>query len=104
MTYSSYRAAGLIAAIETFTNRRLQLLIKFRSFAAQILKHQKMNYPLITWSLIVGMVTVIVMVRFVLASGIGRRNRHPLVEIGSEREEFFVPGDPVNSDDYDDED
>lgn len=104
MTYSSYRAAGLIAAIETFTNRRLQLLIKFRSFAAQILKHQKMNCPLITWSLIVGMVTVIVMVRFVLASGIGRRNRHPMVEIGSEREEFFVPGDPVNSDDYDDED
>ena len=104
MTYSSYRAAGLIAAIETFTNRRPLLLIKFRSFAAQILKHQKMNYPLITWSLIVGMVTVIVMVRFVLASGIGRRNRHPMVEIGSEREEFFVPGDPVNSDDYDDED
>ena len=79
-------------------------MIKFRSFAAQILKHQNMNYPLIAWSLIVGMITVIVMVRFVIASGIGRRNRHPLVDIGSEREEFFVPGDPVNSDDYDDED
>ena len=51
-----------------------------------------------------GMITVIVMVRFVIASGIGRRNHHPLVEIGSEREEFFVPGDPVNSDDDDDED
>lgn len=62
-----------------------------------------MNYPLITWSLIVGMVTVIVMARFVLASGTWRRNRHPMVEIGSEREEFFVPGDPVCSDDYDDE-
>lgn len=62
-----------------------------------------MNYPLLTWCCVVGIIVLLIIVRFVHATGMGRRGHHPLFEIGSEREEFFVPGDPVKASDYDDE-
>ena len=51
-----------------------------------------MNIPLITWCCIVGLVALLAAIRL----------RRSLISIGSEREEFFVPGDPINTDCDDD--
>lgn len=63
-----------------------------------------MNYPLLTWCCVVGIIVLLIIVRSAYAIGMGRRGRRPLFEIGSEREEFFVPGDPVKASDDDDDD
>ena len=63
-----------------------------------------MNYPLLTWSCIAGLTALIIIVRIIRAAGICMKGRHPFIEIGSERDEFFVPGDPRETDEYDDED
>lgn len=63
-----------------------------------------MNIPLITWSAIVGILLLAVIVRTIILFINSRKGKRHfrLIEIGSEREEFFVPGDPKNSDeDYD---
>ncbi len=65
-----------------------------------------LNVPLVTWCVIaVAMLTLIIVRLCQNNHKHGARRRH-LIEIGSEREEFFVPGDrPVNKDDrYDDDD
>lgn len=78
-----------------------------------------MATPLIIWFLIMTVITVILAIRIAAA---GRRYRvhpmrvrshyhhqshhrtHPLVTLGSEREELFVPGDPMPHDSQYDED
>lgn len=61
-----------------------------------------MNTPLFTWCAIVIVMAVMMIVRFVSASHAGHGSHHKLFEIGSEREEIFVPGDPVHVDDIKD--
>ncbi len=58
--------------------------------------HYIMNLPLITWSCIVGLFAVIVLVRIVY-HGYNSRVHHRLFEIGTEREEFYVPGDRMKT-------
>ncbi len=61
-----------------------------------------MNTPIITWVLIVSILCIAVISRlFALIRFSNKRKRGiRVLEIGSEREEFFIPGD---STDYDDE-
>lgn len=63
-----------------------------------------LNLPLITWCVIAFAMTALVIVK--VCYGFYNRNhaRHHLIELGSEREEFFVPGDRMydREDKYDD--
>lgn len=65
-----------------------------------------MTIPFITWTCIAGLFVGILVTRLVRAVFFCSAGRHRIVGFGSEREEFFVPGDPVpglESDlDYDD--
>ncbi len=66
-------------------------------------KHSKtktMDMPLLTWLLIVGILILAVITRTIIFLHTSRRERFHFrpFEIGSEREEFFVPGDPQGSD------
>lgn len=73
-----------------------------------------MNTALFVWCLIAGM-TVVACVAGLIMKVAGRHGalrhaaahagarHHRLISIGTEREEFFIPGDPLKDDDYDDE-
>lgn len=54
-----------------------------------------MNTPLITWSLIVGLFAVIILVRLCHAAAFCAKGKQHFVEFGHERDEFYVPGDPL---------
>lgn len=68
-----------------------------------------MNVPLLTWACIVGLFVIVLLVkifrphRAAHPSRKPQRRHLPLLSIGSEREEFFIPGDPMsdNPDRYD---
>lgn len=64
-----------------------------------------LNVPLVTWFVIAFAMLALVIVRVILktnAHHTSNPGRHHLIEIGSEREEFFIPGDrPVKNDSYD---
>lgn len=64
-----------------------------------------MNVPLIIWSIVAGLFAVAMLVRLTRACVVCIRRNHPLVDLGRERDEFFIPGDKPESDDesYDDE-
>ena len=55
------------------------------------------NIPLITWCVIVVAMTVLITVRLFKNEHRHMQARHQgnLIEVGSEREEFFVPGDSL---------
>ncbi len=55
-----------------------------------------MGTPLIIWCVIAGIFMIILMANFVHKAFICK---HHFVRIGSEREEFFIPGDPLHDDD-----
>lgn len=61
----------------------------------------ELTVPLLTWSSIVIIIAVMALISLVHSF---RLSGHHIVEIGSEREELFVPGDIVHPDpkDYDD--
>ncbi|WP_289733191.1 hypothetical protein [Paramuribaculum intestinale] len=68
-----------------------------------------MYRPLITWAALAALLIILFIVRTAIACHRHRCHRHRkhlhIVEIGSERDEFFVPGDrPTydNSRDYED--
>lgn len=65
-----------------------------------------MNTPLITWSCTVGLFIIIVLVRLYHYALFSAKNKRNLLDFLSEREEFFIPGDPLprkeNENDYDD--
>lgn len=66
-----------------------------------------MDIPLLTWCGIVGCVVLLVAVRVVCSLRSGPDRRHGFIEIGSEREVFYLPGDPLKLkeseyDDFDD--
>ncbi len=56
-----------------------------------------LNIPLITWCVIVAAMTVLISVRLFKNEHRHMQQRHQgrLIEVGSEREEFFVPGDSL---------
>ena len=56
--------------------------------------------PILTWSIIVGLLSLLAILRI----GLSIRRWPHLFEIGSENEVIFVPGDPLpkNDEDYDD--
>lgn len=61
-----------------------------------------METPVITWLCIVAAVLILFIVRLAqvrMAHHQHRALRHRFIEIGSEREEFFVPGDDPDPDD-----
>lgn len=63
----------------------------------------KMNTPLITWGCIVGLFIIILVVRLYRATTDGSKSKRKIISFMSEREEFYIPGDPdpKNADDYD---
>ena len=66
-----------------------------------------MNTPLITWGCIVTLFIIIMSVQLLNQSRLHlKRNHQKVLEFGSEREEFFIRGDPnpIKSEDYDYED
>lgn len=66
-----------------------------------------MTTPLITWSCIVALLLITMIVNVVysaLHSRLRMRHRHHLIETGREDEEFFVPGDRRKIDIHDEED
>ena len=58
--------------------------------------------PLITWSCLVGGLILALAIKLIKAA-YRHSGQHHLIELGSEREEFFLPGDPdpKNIDSYD---
>lgn len=61
-----------------------------------------LNIPLITWCFIVAVMTALVFVRLfhkIHTSKLRHQHAGRLLTIGSEREEFFVPGDIVKGKD-----
>lgn len=65
-----------------------------------------LNLPLVTWCVIAVAMATLVIVRICLHRHRHHHGHRPLIEFGSEREEFFVPGDRFvkNDDTYDDDD
>lgn len=66
-----------------------------------------MTSPLITWSCIVGLFIIILLIK--LYRGVvfcSRGSKEKILSFMSEREEFYIPGDPNprNIDEYDCED
>lgn len=65
-----------------------------------------MTTPLITWGCMAALFLIVLIVRLFRAASFCSSGRHRMVEFGSEREEFFIPGDRSRYDrttpDYDD--
>ncbi|MDE5649909.1 MAG: hypothetical protein K2I35_02675 [Duncaniella sp.] len=70
-----------------------------------------MNVPLITWCCIAVAMIILVVLRILFATRhseinhhsatVTNQRHHKLFEVGSEREEFFIPGDRlINNIDY----
>lgn len=87
-----------IAGIETFNKKLENGPSQKRYFAVKlittIINHQ-MSTPFITWGCIVILFLLILLVRFVNAIKFCVKGHHRFIEFGSEREEFFLPGDPT---------
>ncbi len=62
-----------------------------------------MDIPMLTWSCVVGLFILIVFVRLAHGFRVNAKGGHKLLELGSEREVFFIPGDPVKPEEYDDD-
>lgn len=62
-----------------------------------------MDTPILTWTVTVSLLLAFTVIKTFgnMSSRNGRRRR--LLEIGSERDEFYVPGDITNAEDYEDE-
>lgn len=58
-----------------------------------------METPLITWSCIVALFVFMLLTKFIHAVVFRIRAKRPIIELGTEREEVYVPGDPLPLDD-----
>lgn len=56
-----------------------------------------MDVPFIVWSLIAGVFVVILLAHLFRATV---SHKPHFIQIGKEREEFFIPGDSLHEDDY----
>lgn len=55
--------------------------------------------PLIIWSSIVGLFLFVLVLRPIISVFRYVVRHQRIIEIGSERDEFYVPGDPLDKDD-----
>ncbi len=65
-----------------------------------------METPLIIWCCTVALILLLLITRRVPHHGKNHKHRTRVFEIGTEREEFFVPGDPLqkyDTTDYNDD-
>ena len=60
-----------------------------------------MNVPLLTWICMAAVVIVLLAAHVIHLRHSSRHSRHRMFGIGSEREEFFIPGDPLRRTDKD---
>ncbi|MDO4172625.1 MAG: hypothetical protein Q4E63_01765 [Prevotellaceae bacterium] len=60
-----------------------------------------MSTPLLTWSVIVGLLVITTLIRLTRAVYVFVKGHGSIIEIGTEREEFFIPGDYLHDRDYD---
>jgi len=65
-----------------------------------------MSYPMITWCLIAGVLLCAFLFRAIerlydICHGCGHRPKH-LLEIGKEKDMFYIPGDFDEEDDFED--
>ena len=54
-----------------------------------------MNTPIITWACIVGLFAFILLTKFIHAVYISMHAKSRFIELGTEQEEVYVPGDPL---------
>ena len=94
--------AGAIVSIESFHKNGCEKCYIRNNFAVGIKNYKIMETPLIIWSVIVGFFLIVVIAHFIHAMFFSKRH---YIQVGSEREEFFIPGDPLRDDenDYNDE-
>ncbi len=59
-----------------------------------------MNTALIIWSSVSGLLLLLIIANIAHAL---LHSRHHILRLASEREEFFVPGDPMHDSDLDDD-
>jgi hypothetical protein len=60
-----------------------------------------MNTPLVTWSCIVSLLLLLIVLRLLRKNFSFNREKHnKFIQLGSESEEFFVPGDTIEDEDY----
>lgn len=60
------------------------------------------NIPLVTWCVVLAAVFVLILIRLLHKDRHSHRHvhlHHRVLEIGSEREEFYLPGDVVSNKD-----
>lgn len=57
------------------------------------LKQTIMTTPLAVWASIVALLVILFMVK--LIASVKHASHRRIIELGSERDEFFVPGDPI---------
>ncbi len=57
-----------------------------------------MNTPLLIWGCIVALFAGIILVKFFRAIIFCSKGKHRFLSFGSEKEEFFIPGDPSPDD------
>lgn len=83
------------------TSRNLHCYFACELINLNTFNYRIMNTPLITWSCIVGLLILLVIVRTTHSLISNNSRKHRFITFGSEREEFFIPGDPVDEEDYD---
>lgn len=54
-----------------------------------------MDTPIITWACIVALFVFILLTKFIHAIYINMHTKSRFVELGTEQEEVYVPGDPL---------
>lgn len=62
-----------------------------------------MTTPFLTWASIVALFIILLLVRLFHTANNASKGSHHLFSFGTDREEFFIPGDPdpKNIDNYD---
>lgn len=60
-----------------------------------------MSLPLITWCCIAGLFVVLIIARLIKSLRMCLNHPERIFEIGTEREEMFIPGDRLKLDEHD---
>ncbi len=63
-----------------------------------------MDTPILTWTVTVGLLLAFTAIKTFRDVNNRKGHHRRLFEIGSERDEFYVPGDITNAEDYEDDD
>lgn len=60
-----------------------------------------MMTPIIVWSCVIAALGIMLLIKLIHAVSASHQSHRRLIEIGTEREEFFIPGDRLSDDDDD---